>query len=482
MNPETKERKRKELFFPKSDLEVVRQEIKRLKQQGSLGYENQVRLDQLQAVSRREFLKKLAVGGAATFGVLAIKRWSSPDRSVKPVAPPVTLRPAETKLAVAEAEELKPEKEPENFKQGICLVISEYNKLLVGASDKELKDKIGDKGFVAVYTKVAEQLRGKVDFPQITLSDFDSLDTLLPKFHALEDLASREGYYLHMMPISSPLTSAAEYVGSVMMIFGKKVLEQKRQVVREGKSNEYVHIVIDKEEPGEPHSLYETAQMRLSAFTYRRSETDPFNVVQLKWGYEISAQSKTAGLRQAPRSERDFAEQIVLQEYRNQSDERVLQKLTDRIMQSSWRHEEQHVLDEFPSDIEQGKEKNEELIFFKMIIEIRGLLAPIAKEDPKMGLLNIYAWMEQGDTLSQLIAKETAAILHDISGRDMFDLLSLSDQKLNRIGALALEGNDIIFNAILVKKVPIDSQEAQDAQQAFYVFAEEARSGKRNPK
>lgn len=483
MNSENLDRKRKPLFLPKNDLRTLRDKIKRLRAQGNLGYEDQVRLDQLQTVSRRDFLRKVGLGGAAIVSGLALRKWVSPERSVESVPKSVLPRPAEQKpVSPPEMVEIKPEQEPQNFKEGICFLISRYNALLEGASDRQLKEGLGEKGFVDVYAQMVGELKGKVDFPQITLTDFDSLDGILLKIHVLEDLAEKEGYYLRMMPFTSPLTTTQESVKSVLMIFGKKVTEQKRTVSRNGKSNEYLHIVVDKENSDETNKMYETAQARLSAFTYQRDENSPFKVVQLKWGYAISAKTKFDKLQHEPRSENDFANQVVLREYRTKPESVAVKNLADRIMESSWHHEEQHVLDEFPSDIEQSQGTNEELLVFKVLTEVRGLLAPVAKKDPKMGVLNIYAWMESGDLLSQLMAKEAANILHDVSGRDIFNLISLSDQELNRIGALALEGNDILFDALLVKKVPIESQQAQEAQAAFYVFAEEARSRKRNPK
>lgn len=428
-------------FMSVAERRKARDEIAALRDIKSPDWGQRDKLDQLQGMSRRDLLKKVGLAGAGVaLGAVALERATrqpddtSQDQVTSDQAPePV---PAQDEFAIELPEQLE-------GKQAIQALVENYNRWFFTGNVDEVRSEHGaTQRFVEIYEQIRSRVVG-MELPPLTAEEFDKPD-IFAKLHSVADAMSSENYYVRMMPTS--VSGGDRDITYVAITSGKIVSTENTAAARGDKAREYVHTVVDKENPDDSDDRYITAVSNISGMTYQRTAQEPYQVVQMRFQYEKTAQTRYGYVVGNDGSVKAAANRYVFHEYKAVPKDQAVGEITRRVMENSHDHEQQHVLDEYPSDVETASHSQEYLLGRHIIDEMRGLLAGVAAEDPKVGLLNVLMWKETEGS-NGTIGTTTEAMLKVTSGYDVVGLLQLPPEKVRSIAAHTLAATDILFEA-----------------------------------
>lgn len=443
-NPQPDKPSLMKIFMSATERRQVRDEIAALRDIQSPDWGQRNRIDELQGMSRRDLLKKIGLLGAgAALGVGVLERTTrQPDEVDAPMKPTPEPASAPEQASVQDEFEIELPEQLEG-KQAIQALVENYNRWFRTGNVDEIRSAHGaTQRFVEIYEQIRSRVVG-MELPPLTAEEFSNPD-IFAKLHAVADAMSNKDYYVRMMPTS--VSGGDGDIPYVAIVSGKIVSTESTGAARANKAREYVHTVVDKERPDDPEDKYVTAVSNLSAMTYQRNAREPYHVVQMRFQYEKTAQTRYGYVVGGDGSMKSAANKYVFGEYKPLPKDQAVGEIARRVMENSHAHEEQHVLDEYPSDVDTASHNQEYLLGRHMLDEMRGLLAGVAAEDPKVGLLNVLMWKATEGSNGQ-IGTMTEAMLQETSGYDVARLLQLSPEKIRSIAAHTLTATDIWFDA-----------------------------------
>lgn len=452
---------RRGIFLRKSELAELRDEIRRLKGTYTLDVAQQARLSELTHMTRRDFIRK----SAAIFGVTSATGMAAylglrPEEKQRFVSAEPPDEPLHTQPKHPEA---KPPEQLEGTRR-IQYLVSEYNRWFRTVSPEIVaRPGAAIKVFVSIYNEMRSRTPVPDELPALTPEDFHST-AILTKLATIEQALTTPDYFVTIKPTG--ITTADAHISYVSIISGKITSQSAKTVKRDGQTKPYNHLVLDKAKSSDDDGQYATEISWVSAFTQRTSSDQPHDVIQLHWRYQQSAQARYEMMQQR-HSESDQANYYVLSDYLKLPRAEAIEQITDRVEQNSLLHEEQHVFDNTPSDMEQFDLSVETAVAHRVVGESRALLAALTAADPKMGVLNIYMWLNSPDRISALIGKATAGTLAKASGYTLDELLKLSDSDINRIARNTLQVSDIIFEGLTVQMLSADDSRLQEIDQQY---------------
>ncbi|OGI76195.1 hypothetical protein A3C67_03195 [Candidatus Nomurabacteria bacterium RIFCSPHIGHO2_02_FULL_42_19] len=419
--------KEKGFFVPKLQLAKIRAEIARLEElrkSRNLKNPQEIKLKELKKIPRREMLKKSAlVAGGIGIAVLGVKTFLG--------------RKTESREKVSPLE-------------GVLGVIKEYN-----AWFENLKGNFGeDEGlekFVEIYNSWIQRIN--IDTKLSEIPKDAKAAQLLTAVQPLRDILEQQGYFFSALPTRGVWKNRE--IGFVAVTVGKIERKEKRTASNNEKKQDYEYILVGGSDPKDEKKQYESSPTGFTADT--RREDGQIKLIQYKQGYAGSAENILRNLQDSPQSARDLARQTAFGGYRGPNAVAEIQRL---IMQTSFEHEEQHVLDGV-DEISEAK-MNAENAPKAMILEMRGLIKPLYGGRPKVALYSIFNWTGLTDPYRRLVGETLTSILHDVSGKEFESLYTLTEDELRAIGKRAMEASDIFYKWVVVDKKPLDESLNQE--------------------
>lgn len=441
----------KHFFIPRVQLAELKREIDILlakQKNGRLRRREQIRLEKLQGMTRRDFMKRsgafiLGTGVVGGIGYGLFRTCEAPE--TKPTR-------ESTKERVQSVGESSPEKaEKVELVAGVKSMIIDYNTWLENLKPEQIENVDGIQKFVEIYNKKIKYLKTDAPIPELSLTEFDKSgnpDVFFNQLKLITELLKKEGYYFRATPTLG--NWKGEEISYMATLLGEIKSQEMKHITRRGQTADYEHIVIGVPRPGESPDDYESAPSGFTAITYKTGEKNV--VVQDEGSYLVSAEFLYSKLNEPVETEKDIAIQGAFGRYRQNSKAEGVKTIQKLLMATSLMHEEQHVLD---GGLEE-QVMNEKTLPKHMIIEMRGLLIPLTGKDPKVGLENLFNWNISHDELRQIIGKMTLGVIRDVAMREPITLFSVSDEEINQLGGKAMQLSDIFYKPVIQDNKPLD--------------------------
>jgi len=246
-NREQPHAERDRFFLPRTELRRIQAEIDRIhqraQQRGRLRAQDTRRLENLQGIKRRDFLKKAGVAAAGTLavgaGALLIKEL---------------------------AKEREPKKEPVAWAKSL---IERYNVWLEGLKGSEVRSIDATTEFLEMYNDARRSVSLSEELPLLSKEDMQGdLTHFNKKLEPLSRALEAEGYFLMASPTVGEWKGAPLLFMSILL--GKVIVHERRETQKRGEKGEYDYIMIDKGSPNDQERSYIAAPLDVSALTFRK--------------------------------------------------------------------------------------------------------------------------------------------------------------------------------------------------------------------
>ncbi len=429
---QTSQEKRFHLFLSSEKMREIASRIRDLQaelgEKGKLSTRKQEKLEAMRGVSRREFLKKVGVGvGAIGLSALAGKK---------------------------ALEGLFPEKrEKLEVVDALRSIIASYNAWLEQLPEIEVSKADGIKKFAELYNDRRTHVNRSEPLPEIfpgEVFDSESTKNFFTHMKVISHEMESQGYYFFAGPTNN--TWKDQRLSGITAFLGRIASAESRSMTQNtNESIDYKVFIVDAIENSQDSNGSMTAQSNISAQTYHNAD-EQIRVMIYRPTYEVSARNIYDKLQIGS----DAMINEVFARYKLRDATQGINEILDALIAVTREHEEQHVRDKVVGI--KGTMLNEEVLTKWMMIEMRGLFAPLLGEYPKIALRHINSWRNSSGQYHKIIGELAWGIVGDISGVNPNTLLTVSDESIRRIGEKAMRASDIFFDAIVKNNKPMEDK------------------------
>ncbi len=354
--------------------------------------------------------------------------------------------------------EISPKREIEKVEPvaAIKLILTEYNSWLDNLNVDDIPNIDGIAKFVEIYNQYIKYLKTDKPLAQLSLKEFNKTgnpDKFFQQLEPIKKLLEKNGYYFRATPTLGQWKG--EELNFMMVLTGKIQSQEQKTIERRGKKAKYQHIIVVIP-PGETEENYRSAPSWATALTY--NENGGTTVMQNEAGYAKSAEIIYSTLKRNPQTLKEQAVHAAFSCYDKGDRASTTQAIKEVLMSTSLSHEEQHVLDGHGEDTLMTQETMPKY----MIIELRGILAPLTGPNPRAALENIFNWSIAQEATRRSIGEMTLAVLKDLAMKEPIKIFSENDDQIRLLGEKALQISDLYFHRVIEQNKPITDVESEN--------------------